>query len=128
MEIAVKRIEVLGRSVNRGSCMRVSFHFKQNNSVWNLTCFLPIAGDESEDFHPLGASQLELNQTGQGASGPINWNENFAMEKTGWEGWNEKPLEESSRRELNWDDWRMDSDEDSKKFNHPPVISDDLIV
>ncbi|KAA1134598.1 hypothetical protein PGTUg99_007100 [Puccinia graminis f. sp. tritici] len=84
--------------------------------------------DESDDFHPLGASQLEFNRTGQGASVPINWNENFAMEKTGWEGWNEKPLEESSRRELNWDDWRMDSDEDSKKFNHPPVISDDLIV
>ncbi|KAA1120023.1 hypothetical protein PGT21_037002 [Puccinia graminis f. sp. tritici] len=84
--------------------------------------------DESEDFHTLGASQLELNRTGQGASVPINWNENFAMEKTGWEGWNEKPLEESSRRELNWDDWRMDSDKDSKKLNHPPVISDDLIV
>ncbi|KAA1094360.1 hypothetical protein PGT21_019039 [Puccinia graminis f. sp. tritici] len=69
--------------------------------------------DESDDFHPLGVSLLQVNPALPGPSAAVNWDSNHGVEKTGWESWPGKTAQESQKIGLNMEmDWRSNPHED----------------
>ncbi|KAA1099212.1 hypothetical protein PGT21_022866 [Puccinia graminis f. sp. tritici] len=72
--------------------------------------------DESDDFHPLGVSLLQVNPALPGPSAAVNWDSNHGVEKTGWESWPGQTAQESQKIGLNMEmDWRSNPHEDRKK-------------
>ncbi|KAA1113104.1 hypothetical protein PGT21_020945 [Puccinia graminis f. sp. tritici] len=69
--------------------------------------------DESDDFHPLGVSLLQVNPALPGPSAAVNWDSNHGVEKTGWESWPGQTAQESQKIGLNMEmDWRSNPHED----------------
>ncbi|KAA1083305.1 hypothetical protein PGT21_013395 [Puccinia graminis f. sp. tritici] len=104
--------------------------------------------DESDDFHPLGVSPLEVNPSLPGPSVPLDWDSDSGLEKSGWEQWGGENIRETSQSGLNlkmdWGSnhnndlevptrniWREDSTEEMDRKNdgkQEPQISGGFII
>ncbi|KAA1080855.1 hypothetical protein PGT21_023813 [Puccinia graminis f. sp. tritici] len=104
--------------------------------------------DESDDFHPLGVSPLEVNPSLPGPSVPLDWDSDSGLEKSGWEQWGGENIGETSQSGLNlkmdWGSnhnndlevptrniWREDSTEEMDRKNdgkQEPQISGGFII
>jgi hypothetical protein len=80
------------------------------------TTFFCFTGDESDDFHPLGVSLLQANPALPGTLAAVNLDSKPNVEKTGWEGWPRKTVQESKNIGINMEmDWYSNPHEECKK-------------